>query len=174
MNRNDLFTGEGLVFAVERGLESMQVDIELSDLGDADRILELQKACYESEAALYDDYSIPPLTETIESMRAEFERHVILKAVEGGVVIGSVRARVEEETCHIGRLIVHPSYQDRGIGKQLAVNRGGIRELPGGLSFSPGNRSVKNIAFYKNLGYQEYRREPLNEKVTLVYMEKLV
>ena len=43
-----------------------------------------------------------------------------------------------------------------------------------GLSFSPGNRSVQNIAFYKNLGYQEYRREPLNEKVTLVYMEKLV
>ena len=69
---------------------------------------ELQKACYESEAALYDDYSIPPLTETIESMRAS-SIGMSLKAVEGGVIIGSVRARVEEETCQIGRLIVHPS-----------------------------------------------------------------
>jgi ribosomal protein S18 acetylase RimI-like enzyme len=150
------------------------VDILLSDLGDADQILELQKLCYQSEAALYDDFSIPPLTETIESMRDEFERQVILKAIDGPAIIGSVRARVEDETCHVGRLIVHPSFQNRGIGKELMLSVEAVFVSCRRFELFTGDRSTKNIAFYKNLGYQEYKREPLNEKVTLIYMEKRV
>lgn len=150
------------------------MDIELSSLEDAEKLLELQKLCYQSEAQIYDDYSIPPLIETIEAMRGELERQVILKAVEAGAIIGSVRAHVESETCHIARVIVHPSRQNQGIGKQLMLSIEAVFVSCRRFELFTGHKSVKNIAFYRGLGYQEYRREPLNEKVALVFMEKLV
>lgn len=33
---------------------------------DAGQILTLQRLCYRGEAELYDDYTIPPLTQTLE------------------------------------------------------------------------------------------------------------
>lgn len=36
---------------------------------DAAAILALQKLAYQSEARLYDDYSLPPLTQTLPEMQ---------------------------------------------------------------------------------------------------------
>ena len=40
---------------------------------DAAEILALQKLAYRSEAEIYDDYTIPPLTQTLEEMRTDIE-----------------------------------------------------------------------------------------------------
>ena len=40
-----------------------------ADLADAAAILELQKRAYQQEAALYDDWTIPPLTQTPDQGR---------------------------------------------------------------------------------------------------------
>lgn len=50
-------------------------------------ILALQKRVYESEARLYDDWNLPPLTQTIDSLRAEFATSLVLKAVDGDATI---------------------------------------------------------------------------------------
>jgi hypothetical protein len=76
---------------------------------DAEETLALQKLAYQSEAAIYQDYTIPPLTQTLAEIQAEFRRHHFLKAVTAGRIQGSVRAHMEQGTCHIGRLIVHPA-----------------------------------------------------------------
>jgi hypothetical protein len=47
--------------------------IEKALLENAEEILELQKLAYLSEAETYNDYSIPPLTQTIDQIRADFE-----------------------------------------------------------------------------------------------------
>ena len=52
---------------VERALEQ-----------DIPSILALQKLAFVTEAELYGDYSIPPLTQTEASLREEFRRAVIL------------------------------------------------------------------------------------------------
>lgn len=44
-----------------------------ADLADAVAILELQKRAYQQEAALYDDWTIPPLTQTPDQINAEFD-----------------------------------------------------------------------------------------------------
>lgn len=41
---------------------------------DAEQILKLQYLCYQQEAALYDDYAIEPLTQTLQALRAELGR----------------------------------------------------------------------------------------------------
>ena len=86
----------------------MNLSIKEADVSDAQKILEIQKLAYQSEAEIYNDYTLPPLTETLEEMKARFRDHLFLKAVFSGDIVGSVRARSESGTCHIGRLIVHP------------------------------------------------------------------
>jgi hypothetical protein len=35
-------------------------------------------------------------------------------------------------------------------------------------------RSERNLHLYRKLGYREFKRKPLNERVSLVYLERRV
>ena len=86
---------------------------------DAASILELQKLAYQSEAALYNDWSIPPLTQSLASMQEEFAAATVLKAELDAQLVGSVRARATAGACAIGRLIVHPQFRSIGLSTWL-------------------------------------------------------
>jgi ribosomal protein S18 acetylase RimI-like enzyme len=146
--------------------------IEKALVDDAEEILSLQKAAYRSEAEIYDDVTIPPLTQTLEEIRKDFENQMFLKAVIDGKIVGSVRGFVKEGTCHVGRLIVHPGYQNQGIGAQL-MNR--IEEAfkeAAKFELFTGHRSERNLYLYRKLGYQSFKEIKANEKLTIVYLEK--
>ena len=141
---------------------------------DAPAILALQRLAYRSEAERYDDDTLPPLTETVDQIRAEFGHRLVLKAVDDGLIVGSVRAHEEGDTCHIGRLIVHPDHQGRGLGAAL-LSEVEVR-FPEARRFElfTGTLSVRNIGLYERLGYVPFREEVVSPKVTLVYLEKRV
>lgn len=152
----------------------MNIEIHQAIPADVPDIMSLQRLAYHSEALLYNDLTIPPLTQTIEELNAEFHSSYILKAISEKTIIGSVRARTDGETCNIGRLIVHPHHQRRGIGSQLMSR---IEELfPSVHRFElfTGSRSDGNIRLYRNLGYCPFRTAVLSSIVTLLYMEKTV
>jgi hypothetical protein len=65
---------------------------------DARAILDLQKLAYQSEARLYNDWSLPPLTQSLESLLDEFGNSTILKAIVAGQIVGSVRAKASMGT----------------------------------------------------------------------------
>jgi hypothetical protein len=69
---------------------------------DAESILKLQYLCYQREAALYDDYTTTPLTQSLMNLLLEYDTHRILAMLLGEEVIGSVRGRLDEHTCHRG------------------------------------------------------------------------
>jgi GNAT superfamily N-acetyltransferase len=146
--------------------------IETAQPGDADEILALQKLAYRSEAELYQDFSIPPMTQTLAEITAEFSRLLVLKATAEGRIIGSVRAEERDGTCLIGRLIVHPDCQNRGLGRRLMAAVEARFPLAARYELYTGEQSVRNLYFYKKLGYTIFRCEPLNDRVTLVYLEK--
>lgn len=140
--------------------------------GDAAEILALQKHAYQTEAELNDDWTIPPLTQTLPEIESEFKTRTFLKAVSKDKIIGSVRAFLDSGTCHIGRLMVFPEYQGKGIGSLLM---GKIEAaFPGAKRFElfTSTRSHHNIRLYKRLGYRECRETDLSPKVRLVFMEK--
>ncbi len=139
---------------------------------DAAEILALQKLAYQTEAAIWNDYTIPPLTQTLEHLQAQFADHVILKAVDEGVIIGSVRGKQEHGACYIGRLIVHPDRQNRGIGKQLMTAIEAAFPTASRFELFTGQKSERNLYVYQKLGYRMFKEEALNEQVTLVYLEK--
>ncbi len=141
---------------------------------DAAEILKLQKLAFLSEAKRYDDFSIPPLTETIEETRKAFNDNVILKAAIDGVIIGSVRGQLtDDNACYIGRLIVHPDFQKRGIGSRLmqAIEA----EFPQVKKYilGAGHLSEENIRLYQKLGFVICSSEKMSDKVTIIHMEKL-
>lgn len=146
---------------------------------DAAGILALQKLAYRSEAEIYDDYTIPPLTQTLEEMRADIETQLVLKAsIEDASIenriIGSVRANVRRGTCFVGRLIVHPDFQNRGVGTQLMNELERTVSQATRFELFTGSRSERNITFYRKLGYSPFKREELTDRVTLVFMKKCV
>jgi ribosomal protein S18 acetylase RimI-like enzyme len=158
----------------ERGTSGASEDpvIARASRGDAAEILALQKLAYASEAAIYDDFGIPPLRQTEAEMVADIEQQVVLKATLDGRIVGSVRAYEQDGTCHIGRLIVHPDGQNRGLGKRLMhaieAEFGSARRF----ELFTGHRSERNLYLYTKLGYQPFRSEWVSEALTVVYLEK--
>jgi GNAT superfamily N-acetyltransferase len=146
--------------------------IERTSVEEAEEILALQKLAYQSEAAIYDDYTIPPLTQTLEEIRVDFEKQVFFKVSADGRIVGSVRAYEQGGTCFVGKLIVHPDFQNRGIGTKLL---NGVEETFGDaqrFELFTGSRSEKNLYLYQKQGYKTFKSEELSDKVSLVFMEK--
>lgn len=150
----------------------MDISIAQASPDDAAEILALQKTAYQSEAKLNDDWTIPPLTQTLPEILSEFKTKIFLKAVCEDKIVGSVRAFLDSGTCQVGRLIVHPDFLGKGIGTLLmgrietAFSRAERFELFTGI------KSINNIRLYQRFGYREYREEDLSQKVRLVFMEK--
>ena len=144
-----------------------------ADSSLAAELLELQKLAYQSEAAIYDDWSIPPLTQTLDEIKKELNEMTFLKVCDSGKLIGSVRGSVHDGTCGIGRLIVHPDFQYKGIGTHLmaAIEA----EFPNVHRFElfTGSKSMGNIHLYEKLGYRKFRIDRLSVQVEIVFMEKL-
>ena len=140
---------------------------------DAGEILALQKKAYQSEGKLNDDWTLPPLIETFPEIISEFETKVFLKAVCTNKIIGSVRATLDSGTCQVGRLIVHPDYQGKGIGTSLMSRIEATFSHAKRFELFTGTKSINNIRFYQRLGYREFCEGDLSPKVRLLFMEKL-
>jgi GNAT superfamily N-acetyltransferase len=148
------------------------VSITRVEPDDAAALLDLQKRAYQSEARLYDDWSLPPLTQTLEALREELGCSVALKACDGAKLIGAVRAREADGLVHVGRLIVEPDAQGLGVGTLLM--REIERAFPTATRFRlfTGSRSAGNIRLYERLGYRRTHDQALTPAITLTFMEK--
>lgn len=138
---------------------------------DLKAILQLQYLAYQSEAVLLQNFLIPPLKQTLADLEAEFERGVVLKAEEGGMIIGSVRAYCEDGTTRIGKLIVDPAFQGRGIGTALLSAVEQACPAPRYELFTS-SKSEKNIRLYERAGYVRFAKKDAGEGITFVYLEK--
>ncbi len=146
--------------------------IEKAEKDDLEEILELQYLAYQSEAKLFGNMDIPPLKQTIEEVYDEFQKGVILKEVDDrGVIIGSVRAYQGGGTVYIGKLMVHPKMQKKGIGSKLLLEI--ENEYPNQrYELFTSTRSERNIALYQKLGYKIFDEKQVTEELKFVYMEK--
>jgi GNAT superfamily N-acetyltransferase len=110
--------------------------------------------------------------QTLSEITAELHSRHFLKAVAGGSIRGSVQAHLENGTCYLGRLIVHPAYQNLGLGTQLLSKIAGCFPDAQGYELFTGHLSERNLYLYRKLGYLPIRRDPVSEKLTLVFLEK--
>ncbi len=147
--------------------------IEQAKVSDAEEILSLQKLAFKSEAEIYMDFKIAPLIQTLEEIKRDFGNQVFLKAIVEGKIRGSVRAFAKEDSCYIGRLIVHPDFQNRGIGTKLINEIEGVFDLSRRFELLTGHKSEKNIHIYQKLGYKTFKTEKISDNINFIYMEKI-
>jgi len=151
--------------------------IKKANLNDLEEILELQKLAYLSEAELYDDYSIEPLKQTLDEIIEEYEKGIVLKVLSNDFkIIGSVRAYKSNDSVHIQKLIVHPDFQNKGIGKSLLQSiEENFNYIKAKIEFKlfTGHKSLKNIYLYKKLGYIEYKSEKVSEDLNFIHFKKI-
>ena len=82
----------------------------------------MQRACWVPEARANSSTDLPPLTETLDEVRASFEQWRTWVVRGGGRLVGSVRGRVsplDPTVWESGRLMVAPDLQGRGLGRSL-------------------------------------------------------
>ncbi|MFG2906561.1 GNAT family N-acetyltransferase [Kitasatospora sp. NPDC048286] len=154
----------------------MSVIISAAEAEDAEQILKLQYLGYQPEAELYGDWAIEPLTQSLESLRAELSEQHFLVARLGDEVVGTVRGRVGADgVARIGRLVVHPRMQRHGLGGRLldALERRIAQDGPvSAYRLFTGHRSLGNLRLYARQGYRQTEVEQVNSRLSFVHLEK--
>ncbi|MEE1797287.1 MULTISPECIES: GNAT family N-acetyltransferase [unclassified Streptomyces] len=155
----------------------MSVTISAASAQDAEQILKLQYLCYQNEAELYGDYTIEPLTQTLDDLRAELDGGHGLVARLGDEVVASVRGSVDADgTARIAKLIVHPRLRRHGLGGRLldAIEVHFAAE-PAAQRFQlfTGHRNEGNLRLYRSRGYAPVATEQVGPKLRLVRLEKV-
>jgi len=149
-----------------------EIHIERASHVDAEEILEVQRAAFLGQARIYDNFQLPPLVQTLESIKGEFSSQTFLKAIHHDQIIASVKFRQCGDEVHIGRLIVAPSYQDQGVGAYLMRHLEDLFQQGESFHLFTGEKSSRNIHLYTMLGYQQVKTEITSEGFALIHMEK--
>lgn len=154
--------------------DQTSIDITKAQEADLQEILDLQYLAYQSEAKLLNNPYIPPLTQTLQEVQAEFEKGIILKAVDkNDCILGSVRAFSQDDTLHIGKLIVRPDMQGQKIGTRLLIAVARLWPHQRYELFTS-SKSVRNIKLYERLGYQIFKEQAVSPTLNFIYLEKIL
>ena len=127
------------------------IEVKIASKKDASDILEIQKQAYQGQAKIYNNYELPPLTQSLKSVENEFNEKTFLKVMFQNKIIGLVRFTVNNDHVAIDRMAVKPEFQNQGIGTTL------LKEIesrvPNAISFQlfTGNKSTRNIYLYKKM-----------------------
>ena len=139
---------------------------------DLPEILAVQKAAFEAEAQLVNDWNIPPLTQTLDELADDWRKGIMLKAVnEDGIIVGTVRGHVAPDGFYIGRLAGLPQWQGRGCGSALLEAMIGRAESNRLVLFTS-TKSERNLRLYERFGFRPFKKSTTATGVPLVWLEK--
>ncbi|OAH49447.1 GNAT family N-acetyltransferase [Microbacterium oleivorans] len=141
---------------------------------DAGEVLTLQRAAFVQEALIYDAVDMPPLTQTLDEVRAELEDNFGCVALDGERIVGCVRARVDGDLLLIGRIAIAPDQQGSGLGTALlsAVEERGLEAGATTAELFTGSLSEANLRLYEREGYEESERVPGDDGTAQVFLRK--
>ncbi|GAA4395368.1 GNAT family N-acetyltransferase [Tsukamurella soli] len=143
---------------------------------DAGELLTLQRAAYVTEAQAHGDLALPPLTQTLDQLTAELASDALDAfglRTRAGRLVAAVRlvTTADGAIVDLGRLVVAPDLQGRGLGSRL------LRHALAGLAGSgtrvrlfTGERSAANLRLYARFGFAETHRSPSGAGYDLVHM----
>ena len=153
-------------------IANLEKNILVANTADSKEIHELQLVAFLEQAKIYKTKNLPSLTETYEHHAAEFSNFTYLKVVSDQKIIGSVRGSVKHDICYIGRLIVHPGFQNKGLGKIMMKYIEEKFYTAKRYELFTGHLSLKNIHLYESIGYSIYKEEQYSDILSIIHMYK--
>jgi ribosomal protein S18 acetylase RimI-like enzyme len=161
----------------------MRHNAGMSDAGDitirdalpdeAGEILRIQREAFLPATRRYGDVRLPPLLETEDDVVHDIDRHLVLVAIDStGRILGSVRGKRQDGCVHVGRLVVDPQAQRRGVATALMLEL--EKRFPDAECFElfTGGLNEPGMGLYLKLGYVETRRERESELLEIVHLRK--
>lgn len=141
---------------------------------DAGEALTLQRAAFVQEALIYDSVQMPPLTQSLDELRAELVDNLGCVARERGRMLGAVRAQRDGDLLLIGRIAIAPDVQGKRIGSRLldAVEARGREAGCREAELFTGSLSEANLRLYVRAGYRESGRVEEDEGIEQVFLRK--
>lgn len=134
-------------------------EIRLVEPADAGELFTLQRACWVQEQQANPGVEIPALAETLDDVIAWISTDTVLVARSAGRLVGAVRARLHASdpgvVWDIGRLMVAPDLQGRGLGRALLTEIEGLAPAETTrFELFTGSGSDRNQKMYKKAGYR--------------------
>ncbi|MGO4698032.1 GNAT family N-acetyltransferase [Paenibacillus sp. 2TAB26] len=144
--------------------------IDITDAAIAEEVLRIQIPSYRVEAELIDFYEIPPLKDTVDTLRncgETFYGYYINNELCGAIAI-----MIENNIIDIHRLIIHPNHFRKGIAKQLLQHIESDGVSGSVIVVSTGSKNAPAVNLYKQSGYVETGVIKVEERLSLTSFQK--
>ncbi|GLI04224.1 hypothetical protein YDYSG_02540 [Paenibacillus tyrfis] len=146
--------------------------LDMTQPAVAEQVLRVQLPAYRVEAELIGFDGIPQLRDTVQTLMQAEETFYGYAA--DGTLAGVIAVEKQEDVLHITRLVVHPDYFRRGIGRSLVQyaleSEPGIRKF----AVSTGAKNGSAISLYKQFGFAETKDVEVAPQVFITILEKEV
>lgn len=122
---------------------------------DAAELYVLQLACWVQVQHENPGVHVAALHESLDDVRSWIGTHTVLVVRSAGRLVGAVRGIRHEDVWDIGRLMVAPDLEGRGLGRELLGRMEAL--APAGATaywLFTGAKSERNLRMYKKSGYR--------------------
>jgi ribosomal protein S18 acetylase RimI-like enzyme len=146
--------------------------INLKDIEIIKEVLRLQIASYKVEAEIIDFYEIPPLKDTINSLKNCDE--IFYGYYINNVLVGIISYKIVGNVLDIHRVAVYPHFFRRGIAHQLINYIEGLNININKVTVCTGNKNLPAINLYLKNGYKKIDDIEICKDTYLTKFEKKI
>ncbi|MEK4200217.1 GNAT family N-acetyltransferase [Cytobacillus sp. FSL K6-0265] len=143
--------------------------IDITDIESAQEVLSIQIAAYKIEAEIIGSYDLPPLKETVETLR--HCRETFFGYYMKGRLYGVISIHIDSDVIEVCRLVVHPILFKKGVAQALLNFIEGENKFRK-LKVSTAIKNTPAINFYKKNRFQLVNQKRVSEQITLAFFEK--
>ncbi len=141
--------------AAQVGIGDLALEVAVVTRADAGELFTLTRACWLQELQANPGVRVPALEESFEDLLRSLDEWTTFVARAGGRLVGSARGRAEGTVWDVGRVMVAPDLQGRGLGRYLlALIEDAAPAEVTSYSLFTGAGSVDNLRMYKKAGYR--------------------
>jgi len=145
--------------------------LNLKDIETTKSILELQIASYKIEADMIGFYEIPPLKDTIVSLK-ECEE-IFYGYYRNNVLIGIISFKIIESVLDIHRVAIHPLYFRMGIAGKLINFIEGLESHIKKVIVCTGKDNLPAVNLYLKNGYKKKNDFEISKGIFMTKFEKI-
>jgi len=146
--------------------------LNLKELETLKSILEIQITSYKIEAKIIGFYEIPPLKDTIDSLKKCDENFYgyYLK----GILLGIISYKIFENVLDIHRVAIHPCYFKRGIASKMLNFIEKIESNINKVVVCTGKENLPAVNLYLKKGYTKKKDIEIVKGIYITEFEKIL
>ena len=146
--------------------------LNLKDIETVKQVLEVQIASYKIEAQIINFYEIPPLKDTIDTLKQCDE--TFYGYYVNDILAGITSFKIVENTLDIHRVAVHPQFFRMGIAGKLVDYVENIQNNINKVVVRTGRDNLPAVNLYFKNGFQKIKDIEIGKDIYLTQLEKIL